>query len=349
LRLPPAPLSRISWVTHLTLEARTPSRTPERAGRAVARRLQPLLLLAAGLVCLVAAARAALDVEDRGPVLDAGALAMRVTNAGILGNAFFDQGRSFDPSLEFPRGSGHELLGHAELWVGAVRADGRVRVSGGPMLEWRPTLEPNDRVRGARAGRAGSLWHFDDDGDGRIDEEALNGRDDDGDGRIDEDFGVVADQEHDADYRDDEPASVNFAYANGEAHVPLHLSVTRSPSPGRSRAYDHVAGFQFTITNVGDAPLRDVQLGVYADLDSREREDASGHMNDRMDLVPYKLAVPEGNSAIHVGGQIFTKACFTKLEGVVPTVSDGIPTSSLPRWRSSRSRIRQTASAYLVN
>src|ERR1041385_7346259 len=173
-------------MTPSALEARTHNRAPSGGARPVVRRLSPILLLAAGLVCLAAAARAALDIDDRGPVLDAGAFAMRVTNAGILGNAFFDLGRSFDPSLEFPRGSGHELLGHAELWVGAAPAHGPVRVSGGPMLEWRPTLDPNDRVRGARAGQAGSRRRLGDAPDGRITEDPVNGRDDDGDGRIDE-------------------------------------------------------------------------------------------------------------------------------------------------------------------
>src|SRR5260221_12273855 len=140
-------------------------------------------------------AHAKLDINDRGPVLDAGAFSMRVTNAGILGNAFFDRGLSFDPSLEFPRGSGHELLGHAELWFGAVSGDGGLRVSGGPMLEWRAIAHPADVVRGARAGQGGSLWPFDDDQDGKVDEDPLDGRDNDGDGRVDEDFGVVADQE----------------------------------------------------------------------------------------------------------------------------------------------------------
>jgi hypothetical protein len=316
-------------MTPSALEARTHNGAPGGGARPVARGLSPVLLLAAGLACLAAAARAALDVDDRGPVLDAGAFTMRVTNAGILGNAFFDQGRSFDPSLEFPRGSGHELLGHAELWVGAVPARGPVRVSGGPMLEWRPTLDPNDRVRGARAGQAGSLWHFDDDHDGRIDEDPVNGRDDDGDGRVDEDFGMVADQQYAADYRDDEPASVNYAYATGESHVPLHLSVHEESFAWALPGYDHVAGFQFTITNMGDAPLHDLQLGVYADLDARERTDASGHVNDVVELMPYQLAVPEGISVVNAGGA-FTKACFTRIEGVAPVVHDGRPASGLP-------------------
>src|SRR5947207_14469617 len=91
-------------------------------------------------------AGAILDVEDRGPVLNAGGFALRVTNCGLIGNAFFDIGRSSDPSFEFPPNSGHELLNVAALWVGGILEDGEKHVSGGPILEWRPTLDPADRV-----------------------------------------------------------------------------------------------------------------------------------------------------------------------------------------------------------
>jgi len=54
-----------------------------------------------------------MDINDRGPLLNAGRFALRITNVGVLGNAFFNTGLSFDPSFEYPRGSGHELLNHA--------------------------------------------------------------------------------------------------------------------------------------------------------------------------------------------------------------------------------------------
>ena len=97
-----------------------------------------------------------MDIENHGPTLRAGRFAMRVTNVGVIGNAFFSNGRSFDPSFEFPSGSGHELLNDAELWVGARNESGERRVSGGPILEWRPTLEPTDTVRVANAGDPGT-------------------------------------------------------------------------------------------------------------------------------------------------------------------------------------------------
>lgn len=49
------------------------------------------------------------------------------------------------------------------------------------------------RREGDEGGRRGFSAHSDDDGDGRVDEERLDGRDNDGDGRIDEDFAAIGD------------------------------------------------------------------------------------------------------------------------------------------------------------
>jgi hypothetical protein len=170
---------------------------------------------------------AVMDINDRGPLLDVGRFALRITNIGVVGNAFFDKGLSFDPSFEYPRGSGHELLNHADLWVGARKADGTLRVSGGPILEWRPTLDPADTVRVRNAGDPGTRSYADDDGDGRIDEELLNGRDDDGDGRVDEDVLLPAQQMLAADYTDDQPEAVNYTYPTGER--PRAVGARRAP------------------------------------------------------------------------------------------------------------------------
>src|SRR5690348_15009279 len=152
------------------------------------RQVHAAVLAAALCAFAVGRARAVMDIGNNGAVLDAGRFAMRVTNIGVMGNAFFNNGLSFDPSFEFPRGSGHECLEHAELWVGATRDDGTIGVSGGPVFEWRPTLDANDLVVRRYAGDRGTRPTVDDDGDGKIDEETLNGKDDDGDGEIDEDL-----------------------------------------------------------------------------------------------------------------------------------------------------------------
>ncbi|HET7226114.1 MAG TPA: hypothetical protein VFK69_10420 [Candidatus Eisenbacteria bacterium] len=296
----------------------------------------PIIALALGLLC-ARRADAVLDIDDRGPVLQAGNFVMRVTNAGILGNAFFSQGLSFDPSFEYPKGSGHECLNHAELWVGGRFPDGHVRVSGGPMLEWRPTLDPNDRVIQAWAGDRGTRRGVDDDGDGKVDEEILNGKDDDGDGEIDEDVQFAAQQVLAADYTDDQPAAIDYGYPNGEHHEPFGLSVHQEcyawPTPG----FDGVAGVTFTITNHGTQIVRDVMLGVYADLDSRGRNQPAGHLDDAVTWVPWSSTKFTGISSIALGpgvleapNNLYVKNCFETASGVVPVLHDASPLSTAP-------------------
>jgi hypothetical protein len=185
-----------------------------------------------------AGARAALDIKDNGPVLDAGRFAMRITNIGVIGNAYFNTGLSFDPSFEFPKGSGHECLEHAELWVGATREDGTVGVSGSPMLEWRPTPDSNDVVLRRYAGDRGTRATFDDDGDGKVDEEILDGIDNDGDGEIDEDVRFPAQELAACNYTDDTKEAIEFGYPNGERHVPLGLSVHQEAYAWAIPGYD---------------------------------------------------------------------------------------------------------------
>ncbi|HEV2104160.1 MAG TPA: hypothetical protein VGU27_00430, partial [Candidatus Eisenbacteria bacterium] len=287
--------------------------------------LPPCLLVAALLAARPCGA--VMDIADRGPILDAGRFAMRVTNVGVLGNAFFNQGLSFDPSFEFPRGSGHECLNHAELWVGGRLADGSAHVSGGPMLEFRPTLDPADHVLTRYAGDRGTRATVDDDGDGRVDEEILNGRDDDGDGEVDEDLRFPAQESAVATYVDDRPEALQSPSPTGEPHVPLGLTVEQEAYAWTLPGFDKIAGLQFTLTNHGAETLHDVWVGLYADLDSRDRNAEGGHLNDRVVAVNDSLVIHEGTSVLEGS---YRKDCFTHLGGIVPAVADGVPGSGLP-------------------
>jgi hypothetical protein len=294
-------------------------------------------------VVLAYPAYAVLDVNDAGPTVRAGRVAMRVTNAGILGNAFYDVGLSSDPSLEYPINSGQELMNHAELWVGALDDLGNGRVSGGPALEWRPTPDPSDHVLEAWRGRLGSRRAVDDDGDGRIDEETLNGRDDDGDGEIDEDLGFTSQQLMAADYADDRPEAIYYAYPGGEPHRPFGFRVHQEVYAWGVPGYDNIIGVQFTVTYQGSAPLQNVYLGLYADLDSRNRNDRTGQLNDRIELVSFQRQVLEGISLVKSNGiPVWLSAppvgnnptgeiaCYTRLGGTWPVIRDGRPGSKLP-------------------
>ena len=293
-----------------------------------------LLLAAVLLIARASVSHAILDIEDKGPVLNAGGFALRVTNAGIIGNAFLDKGLSFDPSFEIPPGSGYEALNHAELWVGAVNAAGETRVSGGPLLEWRPTLDPADRVRVANHGTPGTLRNVDDDGDGKVDEELPNGVDDDGDGEVDEDMGVFAQQMMAADYVDDRPESRYVVSETGEAHEPLGLSVHQETYAWSAPGYSGIAGLSFHITNHGNQTLRDVRIGLMADLDSRGRNDRTGHLNDRIEFASYSRIVSEGTYALSVMGMCGTgrssrppcgfSTCTSRLAQRLPVLVDGL-------------------------
>ncbi|MBI5170653.1 MAG: hypothetical protein HZA61_14285 [Candidatus Eisenbacteria bacterium] len=290
-------------------------------------------------LCFARPAHAVLDIENRGPTLQAGAFAMRVTNIGALGNPYSNVGRSFDPSFEYPRGSGIEGLKSADLWVGARRADGVYRVSGGPLLEWRPTLAADDHVREALGGQLGTQPDVDDDGDGRFDEEALNGLDDDGDGEVDEDMGVSAAQKMYAQYVDDRPEALDYGFSGGEPHEALHLSVQQEAMTWSVPGYDRIAGVRFRVTNHGTETLEDVRIGLFTDLDVSAAGESGGHLNDRVQTLPYVIHYNDGVSSVPsvdvraYGAELpvqYSKSCIGSISGTASIVSDGVPGSGLP-------------------
>jgi hypothetical protein len=292
-----------------------------------------LRVLTLGLAATLAAAppaRAVVDIFDRGTALVAGKFNLRVTNAGLVGNPFPDL--SFDPSFEFPKGSGQELMRFASLWVGALDAEGHPRVSGDPLLEFRPTLAANDTILELWHGRLGSQRAVDDDGDGRIDEETCNQRDDDGDGFIDEDLGIIGQQMLTADYTDDQPEAVAFV-AGPEPHQPLGLTVHQEAYAWSAPGYNGIAGLQYKITNHSSRPLRDVYLGLLADLDSRSRGDLAGHLNDAIRRVGFNRAFPKGITRVLVESpEPLVYSCATFVSRDVPAVGEprGSATPDLP-------------------
>lgn len=258
-------------------------------------------------------AGAVLDINDRGPMLHAGRFNLRITNAGIVGNPFPE--RSFDPSFEYPKGSGTELMQYGALWVGAINDQGQPVVSGGPNLEWRPTPAPDDTVHEAWAGQPGTIRGFDDDGDGRIDEEILNGKDDDGDGEIDEDCGIAGQQTLACDYIDDRPEAAAWYYG-GEPHRPLGLSVHQEAYAWSYPGYDGIAGLTFHITNHGNTPLHQLYIGFYADFDVRTKDSQGGTGDDNIGRVTYSQSIPRGTSSVYVDGSgLINTACFERFRG----------------------------------
>ncbi len=229
-------------------------------------------------------------VLDGSFVLTAGNLHVNITNHGLIGSQYSTTlPYANAPSAQWPAGSGDEYLFGAGLWIGA-RVDGETVVTTGqPERELRPSSDlretiyeawdrtvtrpyPDDRPRGSRLPDAAP----DDDLDGRMDEDPLNGFDDDGDGLVDEDFGQIGNQMMVCTMHDDLPL-VQEIYP---AHTPLGVTVVQRAAAWGDGDYDNIVALDFEIINSSARPLQDVYLGFYADCDIQNRRDGSTQPDD---------------------------------------------------------------------
>src|SRR5205814_7678059 len=141
-------------------------------------------------------------------------------------------------------------------------------------------------------------------------------KDDDGDHETDEDIGIIGQEMMAADYVDDRPEAVQFVYEGGETHHPLGLSVHQECYALSNPGYDGIAGLQYHITNHGTSTIHGLYVGLLADLDSRQREDRAGHLNDRVQRRTFATTLHEGSIFTGVpffqGGGIF-QSCQTTL------------------------------------
>jgi hypothetical protein len=176
-------------------------------------------------------------VLDGSYVLDLGEFHINITNHGLIGSQFTSSlPYSSAPSGEWPGGSGHEYLWGAGLWVGGKINGEPVVSTGQPERELRPGTDLFDTIYEAKNGIITRPWssdfptgqrlphpNADDDGDGKYDEDFLNGFDDDRDGQVDEDFGQIGDQMFTCTMYDNTPLSREIY----PEHNPLGLSVVQ--------------------------------------------------------------------------------------------------------------------------
>ncbi|MCB1182286.1 hypothetical protein KDM41_02560, partial [bacterium] len=188
-------------------------------------------------------------VLDGHVVHDVGDLWSHQSNWGLIGSMPTAGGSYSDaPSAMWPARSGVEYLWAAGLWVGARDGAGVPHVStAGYFSEFRPTAAAGDTIhqtfQGAPGGNRYPFADPDDDGDGREDEDPLNGLDDDGDGLVDEDFAAVGDQHFASRYGD-----VHDSLHLLPDHVPLGLTIRQQSFQWAALANGRVIGFEFTIT-----------------------------------------------------------------------------------------------------
>jgi hypothetical protein len=212
-------------------------------------------------------------VIDGTPVHNVGELQMHVANWGGFGS-WPGSGLTFSeaPSAQWPAGSGVEYLFTAGLWVGALKAGVPAVSVSAFQIEFRPTQDLRDIMyrasEGSRGGNRVPSPAADDDRDGEVDEDWLNGYDDDGDGGIDEDFAAISKQMFSCQYNDFTPASTQIY----PQHNPLFLHVRQESYQWEEDRFDDFVGAQFYITNVGNDVLNDLYIGFFADGDAGPRD-----------------------------------------------------------------------------
>jgi hypothetical protein len=102
---------------------------------------------------------------------------------------------------------------------------------------------------------------YDDDGDGKIDEDELDGIDNDGDGLIDEDYGALSEKDIYVAYTD------TFHIPMIIGHIPLGIKVWQRSFAWRSRVKEPIIPFEYNFINVGKKILDSVYVGWFADVD----------------------------------------------------------------------------------
>lgn len=293
-----------------------------------------IVFLATASLCLATTAGARVGeplppdkthVVDGSAALTAGRLHVNITNWGLIGSRYSEISTFGDaPSGQWPGGSGNEYIFAAGLWVGGI-INGLISVSTGqPEAELRPADDPRVTLYEAREGLAvrppnpgagGLPWYLpggDDDGDGRGDEDPLDGFDQDGDGRIDEDFGQVGTQMFDAVLRDDTP----LVLQSFPDHRPLHLEVRQRAVAWQTSEQQDFIDLSFHITNTGAQDITDVYLGFWVDADIGPRTDPDAASNDLAGTFDGYVRVAAGH--------------FQPVRGAY--MRDASPRDPLPGW-----------------
>src|SRR5262245_43105820 len=131
-----------------------------------------------------------LELDGRN-VHNCGQVLLHISNFGLIGSQpGSNRPWSGAPSAQWPKGSPTEYLWSAGLWIGADKNGEKHVTTGQFAIEFRPGRTDLDKLyetrEGALGGARAPATNLDDDRDGKIDEDWLDGRDNDGDGRIDE-------------------------------------------------------------------------------------------------------------------------------------------------------------------
>ncbi|MCB1183370.1 hypothetical protein KDM41_08045 [bacterium] len=226
-------------------------------------------------------------VQDGSFVMNVGEVQINITNWGLIGSAYSTPSPYSDaPSCQWPAGSGDEYLYVSSLWVGGVVLGERLCSTGGEVSPIPDDINAtiyeavgNRILRPAgnstAGGRRAPMPSPDDDDDGLVDEEILNGEDDDGDGLVDEDFGQIGNQMFVLTNYD----NTRLSLEQNPDHTPLNLEIVQSTYQWENDQVDDFVGFDYRIRNIGVTDIERVYIGFYSDSDIGKRG-ASGTAGD---------------------------------------------------------------------
>jgi hypothetical protein len=255
-------------------------------------------------------------------IVNCGNILLHLDNRGLIGSA---PGSRLPfagaPSAQWPAGSATEYLYIGGLWVGALKNGEPHVTTAAYQIEWRPGKTELDRIYETREGAPGGARlpapNADDDQDGKMDEDWLDGRDNDGDGKIDEDFAAVSNQEFFCEFEDTDPA----IKANLPDHVPLELHIQQASYCWEDQLVRDFIAFDFRLINYGDAPLDSVCVGFFADCDigPRGAEDVSNDDEAGFweGVVSAKLGTQTKNVKLSVGYMFDDDGDEGKSEGYI--------------------------------
>lgn len=247
-------------------------------------------------------------------VHNVGELQMTVANFGGFGSA---PGSNFPsnaaPSAQWPAGSGNEYLFIGGLWVGAVVAGVPAVTTAAFQIEFapgsadapeRPPADPILTVYRSFEGLPGGSRlpspTADDDNDGKMDEDFLDGIDNDLDGKIDEDYAAVGNQMFSCTYTDyDEDRQQILT-----EHRPLNIFIKQRSFQWEEDDFDDFVGIEYQITNVGLDPLEDIYLGYFADCDAGNRDTDEYWQDDCTNFIRNQRCVNLGGRQVPVRMEI---------------------------------------------
>ncbi|RLA35957.1 MAG: hypothetical protein DRQ64_10450, partial [Gammaproteobacteria bacterium] len=267
-------------------------------------------------------------IQDGSYVMNVGEVQINITNWGLIGSTY---SRTFPwsdaPSCQWPAGSGNEYLFSSGLWVGGVVLGERLCSTGGEVYPLddisatiyeavgskitRPAGNPSAR------GNTDPMPGPDDDQDGLVDEEILNGYDDDGDGLIDEDFAQIGNQMFVLTNYD----NTALSREQNPDHTPMNLEIVQSTYQWENDLVDDFVGFDYQITNIGVTDVEQVFIGFFSDSDIGPRGGGNTANDDMAGSWPAQHGTPglvrasDGSFVPIQVGYMYDAAAEGRLEG----------------------------------